>query len=347
MSFLNSVLSSIGGDATKPIEPAAKTASAAIVRNGTSRPTSDRNGQVLATSGASSTVKRKAENELSCPKEKLIKTEATLSKPIVNGAQRRPLPTTRPTVQTSNTIPAGSYLGTSKPSPITPTAPESKAPPKKGSYAEIMARGRVAQAIVPSVGAITHKPKEKLSTKKELLLQRKGLHPKNKSGSPGKTAPGSKSSSPGPLLQNQDAKSNGKKAPSIGYSGTAKPKQQTSYKGTMKPVSSSISTSRKQHQGASDDSDHSTTRRKPVPSNRRRNVYSDEDSQGEEESYESGSDLSDMEAGFSDVEEEDERAAREAKKEDEREMKMLEEAKIQKEARRKRLEELAKKGQRR
>ena len=210
-----------------------------------------------------------------------------------------------------------------------------------------MARGKVAHATVPSVGAITHKPKEKLSTKKELLLQKKGLDPKNKPGVLAKSAPGSKSSSPGPQFRSQDKKVNGKRAPSIGYSGTAKPKPQTSYKGTMKPVSPSMPTPRKKYPGASDDSDHSTGRRKPALNKRRRELYSDEELGGDEEGYESGSDLSDMEAGFSDVEEEDERAAREARKEDEREQRMLEEAKAQKEARRKKLEELAKKGQRR
>ena len=299
------------------------------------------------TTTASLTTKRKAENELSRPNDKLLKTEITVSKPIVNGATKRPLLSTRPTIQTSIPTPAGAYRGTGKPGPITPTAPESKAPPKKGSYAEIMARGKVAQAIVPSVGAITHKPKEKLSTKKELLLQKKGLDPKNKPGVLAKSAPGSKSSSPGPHFQCQDKKVEGKKASFTGYSGTAKPKPQTSYKGTMKPVSPSIPAPRTKHQGASDESDHSTTRRKPRSNKSRRDVYSDEDSQDNEEGYGSESDLSDMEAGFSDVEEEDERAAKEAKKEDEREQRMLEESKVHKEARRKKLEELAKKAQRR
>ena len=306
--------------------------------------------------GSISNPKRKAESELFRPNDKLLKTN-TPSQERSNGhsssaktgapPKLATMPITRPTVQTSSSTSSVPYRGTGKPSPLTPTATYSKAAPKKGSYAEIMARGKVVQTTVAPVGAIKHKPKEKLSTKKELLMQKKGLLPNGKLGATSKSAPGSKTGSPGPASQPRDGKANGKKAPPLSYTGTAKPKPLTSYKGTMKPISPTAS-SHKKHYPPSSGSDRSTVRRKPtLDSNRRRGSYTDEESEELEEDYDSESDLSDMEAGFSDVEEEDERAAKAAKKEDEFELRMLDELKRQKEAKKRRLQDLAKKAQQR
>ena len=236
------------------------------------------------------------------------------------------------------------YRGTSKASPVTPTVPESKAPPKKGSYAEIMARSQSAQKAAPPVGIIKHKPIEKLATKKEILTNKKGLALSDKLGGTTKSGNGSQGASPGLTTQIRDGKQPAKKAPPLGYTGTAKLKPQPTYKGTMKPVSGSTALSKKKTLTASDDSDRSTTRRQPTSQHRRHYSYADDDSEEdeEEEQYESESGLSNMEAGFSDVDEEEELAAREAKKEDERELKMLEEHKKEKEARKKKLEALAK-----
>jgi protein SPT2 len=71
----------------------------------------------------------------------------------------------------------------SVPAPSTPVAPSPlAAPPKKGSYAEIMARGRAAaQVVKPDIGTIKHKPTEKLSRKERLALQEATKKGKSKS----------------------------------------------------------------------------------------------------------------------------------------------------------------------
>ncbi|KAK1449876.1 hypothetical protein CMEL01_07212 [Colletotrichum melonis] len=55
----------------------------------------------------------------------------------------------------------------SRPSPSAPAAAPKGAPPKKGSFAEIMARAQQAQTKLGQVGKIQHKPVEKVFTKKE------------------------------------------------------------------------------------------------------------------------------------------------------------------------------------
>ena len=311
--------------------------------------------------GVISSAKRKAETELSRSSDKLLKTKASTQESISgHGSSNKATisskpatkPIARPTVQTSSSAPSIPYRGTGKPSPITPVtsdfkAMESKPAPKKGSYAEIMARGKVAQTSTAPVGAIKHKPKEKLSAKKELLLKKKGLLPNGKSAEITRSVAGSKPDSISPASQPGNGKIDVKKVPPAGYTGTAKPKTLTSYKGTMKPISSGQSPHKKPYP-ASSESDRSTIRRKPgLDSHRRRDSYSNEESEEDEGGYDSASDLSDMEAGFSDVEEEDERAAKQAKKEDEFELKMVEELKRQKEAKKRRLQDMAKKAQQR
>lgn len=119
-----------------------------------------------------------------------------------------------------------------------------------------------------------------------------------------------------------------KKAPEIAYRGTAKPKPQPSYKGTMKPVTSTSSFPTKK-----------PTSRAEGPRSRYAN-YSDntegEDTEGGN-SYSNESE--DMEAGFSDVEQEEVKATKLARKEDEEEARK--EAEHQ--ARKQKLKELAKK----
>lgn len=205
-----------------------------------------------------------------------------------------------------------------------------------------MARSKAAQAVAPTVGAIKHVPKEKLSAKKELKLIKKGLVPSKTTGPIGRTN-GSKSSSPATGTHTPNGMVKDKKAPPTGYQGTAKPKPQPTYKGTMKPKPTSGA---RKSLNASDDSDPSLTSRKPKPPRRRDSFIEDdvgEDLEDEVDDYES--DLSDMEAGFSDVEEEDEKAARLAKLEDDRELRALESAKREKELRKRALADMVKKRQ--
>lgn len=223
--------------------------------------------------------------------------------------------------------------------PSSPAADGVKVP-KKGSYAEIMARAKAA-STAPPVGVIKHQPKDKKppGDKKELLLQKKGLtgkpssnakagHSRASSGDvSGESRPGSSGRQEGPVKR---------KAPEIAYKGTAKPKPQPTYKGTMKTAPVAAVPSHKRPSVKQD-----TTRKSTIPKGRRRDYSEDdeEDEQEEEEYY--GSEESDMEAGYSDVEEEETKATKIARKEDEFEAKMEAEMKRQKEARKKREAEIA------
>lgn len=232
------------------------------------------------------------------------------------------------------------YRGTSKPSPATngpqtstTLAIDTSKAPKKGSYAEIMARAKATQSKSPAVGVISHKPKEKMSYKKELKLKKKALKNK-KLGIKEEARPsssGSMSSSPAPV--NSDAK----KGQQPRYKGTAKPKPkpkpQPSYKGTMKSATSG-------------DQNPISRDRASQASKIRYDEYAatDEDDLDDIEEDDDGSEESDdMEAGFSDVEQEESTAAKAARKEDEEEAKLEARLKNEKEERKRRLEAMAKK----
>lgn len=179
-----------------------------------------------------------------------------------------------------------------------------------------MARGKHT-ALAKPVGIIKHKPKEKLSSKKEAMLakelaklQKKGKHIESKTSKELQQTRYFKSKS--------EVKSAGKATKSVSYTGTMKSKLQTTYKGTMKPTS--ISSIRNAYPP-------DRRIRPPSPDDR------SQDSSQDSEEASMSDDYSDMEAGFDDVEEEDERAAREARREDEHEKRMLDELRRQKEAR--------------
>ena len=237
--------------------------------------------------------------------------------------------------------PAVPYRGTSAASsasarPITPAAEIPKAAPKKGSYAEIMARAKAAQTASPAVGVIKHKPKEKVSEKKELLLAKKGLSAKGKIGPKPRQrgrSPGSKSSSPAPSLPSSK-KPNDKKPVQPAYKGTAKPVP--AYRGTMKAA----------HSTASNHKIPSSAHPSTVKSRHNRHASSEDDiiddeeiDEEDEEDYPESE--SDMEAGFSDVEEEEQMAVKAAKKEDNEQARIEDQHKKEKEERRRMLQQMA------
>ena len=243
----------------------------------------------------------------------------------------------KPPISVSSPSAVMPYRGTSRPDPTsvvltTPPRDTLKAP-KKGSYAEIMARAKANQSK-PSVGTISHKPKEQIapSYKKALKMNKKAMKDKKlcikDHSRPGSS--GSLSSSPAP------GSAANKKTTAPAYKGTAKPKPQLpqpTYRGTMKPASSTATSTTRRDRDAN-------------PSKVRYDEYAatDEDDLDDIEEDEYGSDESDdMEAGFTDVEEEETAAARAARKEDEEEAKLEAKLKRDKEERRKKLEQLAKK----
>ncbi|KAI5919490.1 hypothetical protein F4810DRAFT_687061 [Camillea tinctor] len=129
------------------------------------------------------------------------------SSPATNGRPYQPPAPSNPRIPSSNGRPASeptlqkqssdlasrpklnsSSLGASrvppaKPSPTTPTISDPSRAPKKGSFAEIMARGAKVQQTMGKVGMIQHKSTEKGAAKKE----RDAGKPEQKPGVKGKT----------------------------------------------------------------------------------------------------------------------------------------------------------------
>ena len=291
-----------------------------------------------ANSDVAQNTKRKAEDRLAGRDSKVVRSS------MASGQIPRATPSTnpqprlvKPPISVSPSSATMPYRGTSRPDPAsatppTPTGDALKAP-KKGSFAEIMARAKANQSKPPA-GTISHKPKEQIapSYKKELKLKKKAMKDKKlgvkNNSRPGSSGSLSSSPAPGPVAN--------KKIAAPAYKGTAKPRPQLpqpTYKGTMKPASSTAKPSSARDQG----------------SNHRRPRYdeyaaTDEDDLDDIEEDEYGSDGSDdMEAGFTDVEEEETQAAKAARKEDEEEARVEAKHKKEKEERRKKLEQLAKK----
>lgn len=257
-----------------------------------------------------------------------------IPRPTATNPLERP---SKPPTTVSSSSTAMPYRGTVRPEPASATPPtptrDALKAPKKGSYAEIMARAKANQSK-PPVGTISHKPKEQIapSYKKELKLKKKAMKAKKlgikDSSRPGSSGSLSSSPAPGSIAN--------KKIAAPAYKGTAKSKPQLpqpTYKGTMKPASSTTKIPAARDRDA-------------VPRKPRYDEYAatDEDDLDDVEEDEYGSDGSDdMEAGFTDVEQEETLAAKAARKEDEEEARLEAKLKKEKEERRKRLEQLAKK----
>ena len=189
-----------------------------------------------------------------------------------------------------------------------------------------------ASTATPLVGTIKHKPKgkETMSTKQELKLRKKGVNPKDKPATknpPRVGGTGDKVGRKSPAFQAQ------KKGELLARA-TSKSKAQLDYKGTMRPLptknhsSGHVATFKTQKTRSTsqveDDDEESL-----VDDGSDRGEYSDESE--------------DMEAGMTDVEEEERNAELAAKREDAAELRLEKELKRQKEARKKREEEMEKK----
>lgn len=315
-------------------------------------------------------LKRKADDDLSKQNIKVWKENSINSKTssgLALANLKVPPKTPRPTVATSPTTLSVPYRGTGKvgqnvASPTTPGSDTPKAPPKKGSYAEIMARAKTASETVKStVGVIKHRPRDAVSMKKEILLQKKGLKKRPSPDPRDGLRHGMSANKTGPQsTTNLGAKNNPESRPRRktlsppAYRGTAAPiKRQSSYKGTMKPARSPGTLSAGRKNSAPADSRLARSRstsmgRRVDRSNRylsedEEDILNEEDEFGDggrEGGYEESSD--DMEAGFSDVEEEETIAAKTAKKEDEEQLRIELQMKREKGERKRKLEQLAK-----
>lgn len=356
--YLNSVIGSIGSKGQpRPQQPAQGFQS----RN-------DSGGDHLATGrdgsskmGANPTPpsqKRKAEEDLPRTNEKVVRTtgyrgtSAMLSPYTTSqGAQQVKKSPNLQSNPAKQTLPNRSATNTPK-SPTTVTAAPKAAQdpakaPKKGSFAEIMARAKANKEAPQAVGVIKHQAKDKnaLSNKKELLLQKKGKLGKANSRAPNghsRNSSGDMSSGSASKLPGKNGTGTGKKVPQVAYRGTAQkpviPRPQPTYRGTMGLGTPAAASGPKKPPNR-------TQNGRDIGSRRQQEYYSEEEEESEMEEEDEGgySEESDMEAGFDDVEIEETTATKLARKEDDEEARMEAELKRQKEARKKRLQELAKK----
>ncbi|KAL8768701.1 MAG: hypothetical protein Q9209_005119 [Squamulea sp. 1 TL-2023] len=351
MSFLNSVLSTIGGDDKQShhvaqAQPQPKLDVQRVGANADSKPRSNVAQPTISSTGQ----KRKAEDSLPAPKTKASKgdqeqtqgSSATVSPGISATKQVQ-----RPSITTSKAALAVPYRGTSRPSPksaspdIPKNVPAKSGPPKKGSYAEIMARA--ASNNKPQVGVIKHKPKDAISAKKEIMMRKKGIIPNgrsvNKEARDGIFGRNSNSPVPPGATTKKSALPGNKPLPQPSYKGTAAPKPQPTYKGTMnmKSGSSIANTARRK------DSRNDRSRSNSINPSRHSREYDSEEEEDEvdDEEDEFSDDSMCMEAGMSDVEKEETAATKAARKEDEEQLRIENELKKEKEDRKRRLAAMA------
>ncbi|KAJ5569766.1 uncharacterized protein N7459_009196 [Penicillium hispanicum] len=337
MSFLDSVLSSLqtGNPSQLPLSqppapPVTSSAQKKDDRKSGTAPCAPPSG-----ANANGGTKRKAEEQL--PRPPRPEPQAT-GKPLAT----RPAPASGASkaghklVSKPNSVPS-SKLAASKPissigSPAaSKTAPKPAAakptpspskPPPKGSYADLMMQAKAMQDKAPvNLGQLRHQavPKERLSKveRKRRLMEAKA---KEKAARLGKK------------ITSKDKASATKSEPQgPSYKGTAKPPTKTpevpTYRGTAGLPGS---------RGANDRRAHGK---------RRMDEYlgTDEEDEGDYGGYDDGysDESSDMEAGFDDVEEEEDVALKSARREDEDELRMEMAAKKEKMERQKRLAALA------
>ncbi|KAI4177935.1 MAG: hypothetical protein LQ343_000019 [Gyalolechia ehrenbergii] len=345
--FLNSVLSTIGGDGQQVQSPTTqlRLGSKPQIHNPVHNADANPRPSIPQPDLAAPGRKRKAEDVHPVPTAKVFKVEQRQGQTngiLSSSETSSSRDITRPTISTSKSALAVPYRGTSRPSPTstspnTPNTDASKAAPKKGSYAEIMARASANNK--PSVGVIKHKPKETISAKKEILMRKKGILPKGK-GEHKEARDGSHGRDKDSILpSSSNPKSSampGKKPLQPNYKGTAALKPQPAYKGTMKPRSSIADTARRKN--SRDDRSRSNS----TNPHRRGKDYESEEDDDDIDEQDFYSDESDgMEAGFSDVEEEETAAMRAARKEDEEQLKIENQLKKEKEDRKKKLAAMA------
>ncbi|KAK0718935.1 hypothetical protein B0T21DRAFT_317846 [Apiosordaria backusii] len=335
--------------------------------------------------------KRKAEDDLRNALPKAPRTETTsdrLSRPntsspkpaprpldkptpasgsTYSGSSRPPvksttLSATRPSTVGSNGTRPGASTNGSKPLPSRPVAnrpsPSETGPPKKRSFAEIMARARENQEARESLGKISHKPVERNSTMKE----RKGL--KAEQSRQGKTvarkgssappapsrtgikngvernrvSPGASSAKAKAAAEEENKKIKKAALATTGYTGTARPRP-------------GAATKSKASNGPDRDPRAKVRERPRYGGSRSRYEEDDDDlddfveydeddddpyAYGRRGGYDDMSDESDMEAGLSDIEVEETAAERRARLEDKQEEEREKRLKREKEERKRR-----------
>ena len=308
-------------------------------------------GEPSPTSTSFPPPKRKADDDIRRPVGKVQKMEtqaANSSQPVTQPSKSSaaaPSMSNPKVVQNGRPIQnsATSTFKNGQPTPP-PTSDPQKAP-KKGSFAEIMARGKAAQSTLGQVGKIQHKKIEKMPSKRERVATlaqkgksiRKGLDPNSKfrgtaqaqfqDGKDG--VKGSGKVGNGKASVEPEKKVKKAAMATTGYAGTARPKPGASRPASRPSgASSSRDRDRFQYRGSS---------------RRDRYVSEEEEDEEMEEEVDYYSDESDMEAAAFEVDEEEEAAARIARKEDAEALAEENRLKREKLEKKRRLEAMAKK----
>ena len=308
-------------------------------------------GESSPTTAAFPPPRRLASDDLRRSTEKLQKPDtqpANISRPIIK-SRKLPavlVPTFKTEAHNGRSILHNSATSTFKNGqPTPPPTNDPSKPPKKGSFAEIMARGKAVQSTLGQVGKIQHKKIEKLPSKRDreaLLAQRgksiqKGVDLNSKFGggvvgrihdktnfvkSTGKSRP------PKPLEPEKKVKKAA--IATTGYAGTARPKPGDSNNASQSFASSSRGKSKAPSRVSSRGPQYEYISEEEE----------DEDMEDQEDCY---SDESDMEAAAFEVDEEEELAARIARKEDAEALAEENRLKREKLEKKRKLEALAKK----
>ncbi|ELR03338.1 hypothetical protein VC83_08615 [Pseudogymnoascus destructans] len=258
-----------------------------------------------------------ASPSVATPVQKASGTSASMSRPV------RPLPGR----SSASTTPV--TKSTSAPPGSAPSQISRAKVPKKGSFAEIMARAKAAQTNMTQVGKIQHKRIEKGPTKRE--------REEMKSTSKGATGKAKRKGPTPPLRDGRNcARENGRGSRTTSAEAEKRPKKAaaatTGYTGTARPNLAAA----KKPQPSYGSSGRDRDRPSPGPSRPQYTYAASED----EEDYESDV-SSDMEAAAYEVDEEEERAARYARKEDALALAEENRLKMEKEEKRKKLAAMA------
>ncbi|KAF2013283.1 hypothetical protein BU24DRAFT_452219 [Aaosphaeria arxii CBS 175.79] len=254
-----------------------------------------------------------------------------------NVVPKRPAPVnTTQTVTTKPLSQAPKTPTSSTASTPTATAGGAQRPVAKKGYAAMLAQAKQKEQTKPPTAPVRHEP-TKILTKKE----REALRAAAKGKQPG---PANQKAGPkGADAKQTDVKNKPQeKGKSVGYQGTARPMKkpiEVGYKGTAKPASATPGPSGKA--GAMP-----TTKAKQTQQSKRYDGYANwsdlDDMEDDEEDYDSGEDLSDMEGGIWDVEDEEQLALKAARKEDAEALAEENEHRRQKEERKRKLAAMAK-----
>ncbi|RMY70320.1 hypothetical protein D0863_05866 [Hortaea werneckii] len=353
LQSFSSLLSSIGD---KPQAPAS-----APKPNANSTPANAPPGQTpngasssdrfkLTPNNAAAGVKRRSEEPEAAQKQKQVRTEQ-------NGRPNRPAPTapanrfqlsaksataqkpSSPAVQRSPAINASSTNAQKaaqkqlpKPAAPTPAASAASSSKPKG-FAAMLAKAAEAQAAAKSqaTGGIQHKPAEKLSRRERERLQEK-LRAKEQAAKKNQPPQDDRSRSGTPMN-----KPGVPKKPELSYKGTMKKpaekekpeRQPLSYRGTMRPAGSQPKPPPKKGEAQDKYGGYAS--------------WSDlDDAEDEEEGYYDEDSEDDMEGGFEEMEQEESRALKAARKEDQEALEEEERLKNEKLERKKKLMALSK-----